>query len=205
MEITNTIIKVFPNAPIDALEKTFQHFNITTRQQQAAFVAQVGHESAGFTRTVENLNYSALGLKNTWPNRFKNKATGEPNEKANMIARNPQAIANEVYNGRMGNVPGSNDGWTYRGRGYLQITGRDNYKMVGQVMTDKGMINDPNAFVENPALLEQPLYAALSAGAFWEMNGLNRYATDIETLTKRINGGLIGLDDRKAKYTALLG
>lgn len=205
MEITNTIIKVFPNAPVDALEKTFQHFNITTRQQQAAFVAQVGHESAGFTRTVENLNYSALGLKNTWPNRFKNKVTGEPNEKANMIARNPQAIANEVYNGRMGNVPGSNDGWTYRGRGYLQITGRDNYKMVGQVMTDKGMINDPNAFVENPALLEQPLYAALSAGAFWERNGLNRYATDIETLTKRINGGLIGLDDRKAKYTALLG
>ena len=144
-------------------------------------------------------------MKNTWPNRFKNKATGEPNEKANMIARNPQAIANEVYNGRMGNVPGSNDGWTYRGRGYLQITGRDNYKMIGQVMTDKGMINDPNAFVENPALLEQPLYAALSAGAFWEKNGLNRYATDIETLTKRINGGLIGLDDRKAKYTALLG
>lgn len=205
MEITNTIIKVFPNAPIDALEKTFQHFNITTRQQQAAFVAQVGHESAGFTRTVENLNYSALGLKNTWPNRFKDKSTGEPNEKANTIARNPQAIANEVYNGRMGNVPGSNDGWTYRGRGYLQITGRDNYKMIGQVMTDKGMINDPNAFVENPALLEQPLYAALSAGAFWEKNGLNRYATDIETLTKRINGGLIGLDDRKAKYTALLG
>lgn len=205
MEITNTIIKVFPNAPIDALEKTFQHFNITTRQQQAAFVAQVGHESAGFTRTVENLNYSALGLKNTWPKRFKNKATGEPNEKANMIARNPQAIANEVYSGRMGNVPGSNDGWTYRGRGYLQITGRDNYKMIGQVMTDKGMINDPNAFVENPAILEQPLYAALSAGAFWERNGLNRYATDIETLTKRINGGLIGLDDRKAKYTALLG
>lgn len=205
MEITNTIIKVFPNAPVDALEKTFQHFNITTRQQQAAFVAQVGHESAGFTRTVENLNYSANGLKNTWPSRFKDKSTGEPNEKANAIARNPQAIANEVYNGRMGNVLGSDDGWTYRGRGYLQITGRDNYKMIGQVMTDKGMINDPNAFVENPALLEQPLYAALSAGAFWEKNGLNRYATDIETLTKRINGGLIGLDDRRAKYTALLG
>lgn len=205
MEITNTIIKVFPNAPVDALEKTFQHFNITTRQQQAAFVAQVGHESVGFTRTVENLNYSANGLKNTWPSRFKDKSTDEPNEKANAIARNPQAIANEVYNGRMGNVLGSDDGWTYRGRGYLQITGRDNYKMIGQVMTDKGMINDPNAFVENPALLEQPLYAALSAGAFWEKNGLNRYATDIETLTKRINGGLIGLDDRRAKYTALLG
>ena len=205
MEIANTILKVFPNAPVDALEKTFQHFNITTRQQQAAFVAQVGHESAGFTQIVENLNYSAAGLKNTWPSRFKDKATGEPNEKANVIARNPQAIANEVYNGRMGNIPDSNDGWTYRGRGYLQITGRDNYKMIGQVMTDKGMINDPNAFVENPALLEQPLYAAFSAGAFWEKNGLNRYATDIETLTKRINGGLIGLDDRKAKYIALLG
>ncbi len=205
MEITNTIIKVFPNAPVDALEKTFQHFNITTRQQQAAFVAQVGHESAGFTHLVENLNYSANGLMNTWPNRFKDKTTNQPNTKATSIAHNLQAIANEVYNGRMGNRVDSNDGWTYRGRGYLQITGRDNYKLVGQRMVDKQLINDSNVFIENPALLEQPLYAAYSAGAFWEANNLNRFVGQFDVLTKRINGGLIGLDDRIKKFNALLG
>lgn len=205
MEISNTIQNVFPNAPIAELDRTFQLFGIVTRQQQAAFVAQVGHESAGFTRTVENLNYSAKGLMNTWPSRFKDKTTQQPNIKATTIARNPQLIANAVYNGRMGNAVDSNDGWTYRGRGYLQITGRDNYKAIGQYMTSKGLINDPNAFIENPALLEQPMYAALSAGAFWEKNNLNRYVNDFETLTKRINGGLLGFDDRQSKYNALIG
>lgn len=205
MELLTTIAAVFPNAPIEELKRTFEIFGIVTREQQAAFIAQVGHESAGFTRLVENLNYSANGLMNTWPNRFKDKTTNQPNAKATSIARNPQAIANAVYNGRMGNRAQSNDGWTYRGRGYLQITGRDNYKLVGQRMVDKQLINDSNVFIENPALLEQPLYAAYSAGAFWEANNLNRFVGQFEVLTKRINGGLIGLDDRIKKFNALLG
>jgi putative chitinase len=155
------------------------------------------HESGGFKLLEENLNYSAKALMATWPSRF----TSE--EMANQYARNPEKIANKVYGGRMGNADeSSGEGWRYRGRGLKQLTGKENYERCGS-----GLGVD---LVSDPDLLLDPKYAALSAGWFWNKHGLNDLAdkSDIETMTKRINGGLIGLDARKAaikKAESILG
>lgn len=162
-----------------------------------AFIAQCAHESAGFSRFVENLNYSAEGLAKTWRSRFAN-ADGTPNATARKIARNPQEIANAVYNGRMGNV-NPNDGWNFRGRGAIQITGRANYEAVGRIMAQYGVIESPEVILDNPDLLASDPHNLSSACAYWVMNGLSRYAGDMKTLTRKINGGLVGLDDRLAQ------
>lgn len=141
---------------------------------------------------VENLNYSADALRRTWPSRFMP-------ELAMQVSRQPERIANIVYGGRMGNVePG--DGWKYRGRGLIQITGRDNYAACS-----KALFGD-DRLLRNPELLEQPEWACMSAAWFWDSRGLNSLADkgDIVGITKKINGGTNGLEDRKALYDKAL-
>jgi putative chitinase len=173
------------------LEETFAKYEINTPQRQACFIGQCSHESGNFKTLQENLNYSAEGLMKTWPSRFPTK------EVADQYARQPAKIAGKVYNGRLGNTS-EEEASMYLGRGLIQLTGKENYANCGTALGVD--------FVGNPTLLIEPKYAALSAGWFWNKKGLNSLAdaSDIETMTKRINGGLIGLDDRKAKIAKAL-
>jgi putative chitinase len=171
---------------LEPLLETFEKYDISTPKRQAYFIGQCMHESGGFKQLKENLNYSAKGLMATWPSRFPDMDTAEKFE------RNPEKIANKVYAGRMGNTE-DGDGAKYIGRGLIQLTGKENYANCGNAIGVD--------LVANPDLLSTPKYAALSAGWFWNKKGLNAFADadDIDTITKRINGGLIGLNDRKAK------
>lgn len=166
-------------------------FVINTPRRQAQFIAQIAHESGGFKQLTENLNYSAQGLASTWPGRF-STGTG-PNELAREIARNPEKIANAAYGLRMGNNA-QGDGWRYRGRGLIQLTGKANYQAAASA------IGAP--LVEQPDLVAEPAMAAMTAAWFWSKNGLNALADsgDTRAVTKRINGGTTGLDDRLARY-----
>jgi putative chitinase len=166
------------------LEATFAKYDISTPKRQAAFIGQCQHESGNFKTLQENLNYSAEGLMKTWPSRFPTK------EIADQYARQPAKIAGKVYNGRMGNTS-EEEAAKYLGRGLIQLTGKENYGNCGS-----GIGVD---LLSNPDLLITPEYAALSAGWFWNKKNLNALVDDVETMTKRINGGLHGLDDRKAK------
>jgi putative chitinase len=168
------------------LEETFQKYDINTTKRQACFIGQCMHESGGFRLTKENLNYSAKSLMATWPSRFPDMDTAEKYE------HNPVKIASKVYAGRMGNIT-PEDAGMYIGRGLIQLTGKDNYKAVSDALNAD--------LLTTPQLVEEPRYAALTAGWYWNKKGLNALAdsNDIETMTKRINGGLIGLEDRKAK------
>ena len=171
---------------LDPLNATFAKYDISTPARQAFFMGQCAHESGNFKVLEENLHYKAETLMRVWPSRFPDMDT------ANKYANNPQLIADKVYSGRMGNVE-EGDGWKYHGRGLIQLTGRDNYANCGL-----GLGVD---LLGNPDWLLDPKYATLSAGWFWGKRGLNVLADskDYETMTKRINGGLIGLDDRKVK------
>lgn len=165
----------------------------------AAWLATIAHESARLTRTVENLNYSAEGLARTWPARYADM-TGQPNATARRIARHPEQIANLTYAGRLGNgSAGSGDGWRYRGRGLIQITGRSNYAASGIALGLPDLIDAPE-------LLEQPHNAALSAAEWWQRHGCNALADagDMAAVTRSVNGGLTGLDDRLKLYSAAM-
>ena len=168
------------------LMDAFIKYNISTTQRQACFIGQCQHESGNFKVLQENLNYSAEGLMKTWPSRFPTK------EIADQYARNPEKIAGKVYNGRLGNTS-EEEAAKYLGRGLIQLTGKENYANCGS-----GLGVD---LVGHPDWLLDPKYAALSAGWFWNKKGLNDLADtgDYETMTKRINGGTLALDDRKAK------
>lgn len=174
---------------LEPLNETFEKYEINTKERQSAFIGQCAHESGNFKTLQENLNYSAEGLMKTWPSRFPTK------ELADQYARQPAKIAGKVYNGRLGNSS-EEEASKYLGRGLIQLTGKENYANCGL-----GLGVD---LLGNPDWLTTPKYATLSAGWFWNKKGLNALAdegteTAIETMTKRINGGLIGLDDRKAK------
>jgi len=185
--------KIFPKTTAETLSqyvepliKVFKTYEINTPLRQAHFLAQVGHESGGFNFTKENLNYSADALLKVFPKYF------NPDSAASH-ARNPKMIANRVYANRMGNGDvASNDGFNYRGRGLIQLTGKTNYtafsKSVGLDLT------------KVVPYLETPEGAAMSAGWFWDTNKLNAKAdTDnIQSVTKTINGGTNGIDDRMA-------
>jgi putative chitinase len=173
------------------LEEVFVKYDISTPIRQAAFIGQCAHESGNFKILQENLNYSAEGLMKTWPSRFPTK------EIAGQYAKNPAKIAGKVYNGRLGNGS-EEEAAKYLGRGLIQLTGKENYDNCGKAIGVD--------LIGEPTLLAQPNYAALSAGWFWNKKGLNALADarDYETMTKRINGGLIGLDDRKAKIAKAL-
>ena len=145
------------------------------------FLGQILHESAGLTQFSEDLNYSAERLCVVWPSRFPTLQSAQP------YARNPQALANKVYGGRMGNTqPG--DGWKYRGRAPIQITGHDNYAAVGKLMGQD--------LLTLPELLEQPRFALEACIAWWEDRIPDSMISDPQKVTKRVNGGLIGLADR---------
>ena len=173
------------------LNQVFVKYDIGTPKRQAAFIGQCSVESANFTRLQENLNYSAERLTQVWPSRFPSVSIAQP------YAHNPKALANFVYAGRLGNLQ-DGDGWMYIGRGLIQITGRENYANCGS-----GIGVD---IINNPELLLTPRYAALSAGWYWNRKQLNLLADsgDIETMTRRINGGLTELDERIFKITEAL-
>jgi putative chitinase len=195
MQITASHIKAiypqykYPQDLAEALNESFDKYEINTVNRAAGFLAQCGHESNGFTVLKENLNYSAEGLNKIFKKYFPTLESATP------YARNPQKIANKVYGGRMGNGPeSSGDGFKFCGRGAIQLTGHDNYS---QFAASVGMTID-----EAVADLETLDGAIESACWFWKKNGLNAICDkdDIVTMTKRINGGTIGLDDRKKHY-----
>jgi len=173
------------------LNQVFVKYDLDTPKRQAAFIGQCAVESANFTRLQENLNYSAQRLTQVWPSRFPNINMAE------AYAHNPEKLADFVYAGRMGNLQ-DGDGWKFHGRSLIQLTGRENYANCGS-----GIGVD---LIDNPDLLLTPKYAALSAGWYWNRKQLNLLADsgDIETMTKRINGGLIGIEERKAKINKAL-
>lgn len=198
-----------PEKWIDAVIATCQEFEINTPQRIASFLAQTSHESGGYTMLTENLNYRSATLAACWPNRFavlgadkkpiKENGKLVPTAVANSIAGKPELIANLVYSSRMGNGPAeSGEGWAYRGRGLKQLTGKDNYTRCGA-----GLGVD---LVSNPDLLLEPIYAARSAGWFYKTNNLSSFADvgDIKGMTKKINGGFIGLEQRQALYDTCL-
>ena len=176
-------------------------YNIDNPNRVRAFLAQIGHESGQLSAVVENLNYSAKALRSVFGKYFKTDAEAE------KYARKPEAIANVVYANRLGNGDTkSGDGWRYRGRGLIQITGKSNYNEASQKMYALPLGVD---FVDEPELLATPDYAAQSAAWWGENAGLNAVADGLggandtevfKQITKRINGGYNGLDDRLAIY-----
>ena len=170
---------------VDALNETFSRFNLTTNNQKAMFIGQCSHECGNFRLLEENLNYRAETLMKLWPKRFPSL------EFAKQYEKNPKKIANSVYANRMGNRDeASGDGYRFRGRGALQCTGHSTYFHAGKALGVD--------FVMQPDLIATPKYAALTAGWFWETHKLNppSDALDYTKVTKIINGGTIGLDDR---------
>jgi putative chitinase len=175
------------------LNMTMLNYEITTPQRQAMFLAQLAHESGSFKHVSENLNYSAEALRRVFKKYFLT------DDVALMYARQPEKIANRVYANRMGNgEESSGDGWKYRGRGLIQLTGKDNYAAFSLKANN-------NALLE-PDSVAEPELAAMSAGWFWDTNGLNKLSDtgDVRAVTRRINGGFNGLADREAKYNKLI-
>lgn len=177
-----------PESVIVMLPDTMAKFELNTPLRLAHFLAQAGHESGGFKAVSENLNYGAKGLRGIFAKYFPTE------QKALLYERKPEKIANLVYGGRMGNGPeSSGEGYKFRGRGYIQLTGKDNYKAFDAVVAEN--------IVEQPDLVATK-YPLLSAAWFFHKNGLHKIAdggaTDavVTSITKRVNGGTIGLPDR---------
>lgn len=204
----NVLKHIYPNSKQSDREKYKPHllsamtrYNIDNKNRIRSFLAQVGHESGQLSFVVENLNYSASALRSVFGKYFKT------DEEAEKYARKPEQIANIVYANRMGNGDTkSGEGWKYRGRGLIQLTGKYNYNKATNSMYALPMGVD---FVEEPELLATPEYAAQSAAWFWESNGLNALADQLggsndadifKVITKRINGGYNGLKDRLEIY-----
>lgn len=200
MITADLLVEAFDAAPgdaakfADALNAAMEEFEINTKQRQAMFLAQCAHESGHFRLVSENLNYSADGLNRVFPKYFKNAGRD-----AQDYHRQPEKIANVVYSNRMGNGDeASGDGWRFRGRGLIQLTGRSNYIACSEdLMVD---------LLENPDYLLTPEGAARSAAWFWWRNDLNEFADrgDIVGCSKRVNGGTIGLEDRKELYESAM-
>ena len=170
---------------VSALNDTFAKFNIVSVRQQAAFIGQCAHECGNFRTLEENLNYKSVTLMKLWPKRFPTQ------EIANSYEKNPKKIANMVYSSRMGNRDeASGDGYRFRGRGCIQLTGHSNYFHASKACGVD--------FVMDPDLVATPQYAAMTGGWFWSTHNCNALAEaqDWIGLTKKINGGTIGLDDR---------
>ena len=177
-----------PDAVIAMIPDTAAKFGINTPLRLAHFLAQCGHESGGFRATQENLNYSAKGLMGIFKKYFPTLALAQAYE------RKPEKIANRVYGGRMGNGPeSSGEGYKFRGRGYIQLTGKENYTAFGKSIGEDMTVNQDK--VSGP-------YALLSAAWFFSKNGLHKIADEgssdavVTKITKRVNGGTIGLADR---------
>jgi putative chitinase len=176
-----------------ALNETCEEFAIDSPFRIAGFLSNVAHESAGFKFVKENLNYSAASLMRVWPSRFPNL------EVAQRYAMQPEKIANRAYADRMGNGDeASGDGAKFLGRGLIQLTGKNNYVAYSLACNNEAL--------QHPEIVEQPKYAAESAGWFWNVNRLNTLADaqDVGGMCRRINGGYNGLDDRQMKYSKLM-
>ena len=186
----------------DAFNETFDKFNIYTAPQQASWIGQCGHECGNFKIMEENLNYRAATLLKLFPKTPKRQWGFTPEEAA-AYEKQPRKIANRIYGNRMGNRDeASGDGYRFRGSGFLQLTGHSNFFHAGKALGVD--------FVMEPELVRTPRYAAQTAGWFWQTHNLNQYADnrDFVTMTKRINGGTIGLEDRIKHIThaiAVLG
>jgi len=177
----------------ESLNETCERFAIDSPFRIAGFLSNVAHESAGFKFVKENLNYSAASLMRVWPSRFPNL------EVAQRYAMNPEKIANRAYADRMGNGDeASGDGAKFLGRGLIQLTGKNNYVAYSLACDNEAL--------QHPEIVEQPKYAAESAGWFWNVNRLNTLADaqDVGGMCRRINGGYNGLDDRQMKYAKLM-
>jgi len=174
----------------DAFNETFDQFGLRTVEQKACWIGQCGHECGNFKIMEENLNYRAPTLLKLFPKTAKRQWGFTP-EEAVDYEKQPKRIANRIYGNRMGNRDeASGDGYRFRGSGFLQLTGHSNFYHAGQALGVD--------FVMEPELVRTPKYAAMTAGWFWQTHKLNQYAdsADYKTLTKKINGGFIGLDDR---------
>lgn len=197
-KLTQVIKGVFPKCKIAEdlgyqIAQKAPLFGIDTPKRLASFLAQCGHETMGFTRFEENLNYSVDAIKRVFPKYFR---TVDPAS----YARNPEKLANRVYASRMGNGDeDSGDGWKYRGRGLIHITGRANYAFAA-TSTGKPLLDDPDLMNEDAETM------VLGAMTFWNANSLNKFADgdDIRGQTKRINGGYNGLEERQQLYRILL-
>lgn len=195
MPSIDELSQIFPHAKsanlqkyCDAVNAAMEEFGIDTPGRQAMFLAQCGHESGQFSVVEENLNYRAETLLKVFPKYFRDV---DPND----YARQPEKIANRVYSSRMGNGDeSSGDGYRYRGRGLIQLTGKNNYVKCGDALGVD--------LTENSDYLSTPEGAARSAAWFWSANGLNKFADANDNLgaTKRINGGTNGLDERNELY-----
>jgi putative chitinase len=178
---------------LEPLNETFEKYEINTPQRMAAFIGQCAHESNNFKSLEENLNYSAVRITQVWPRILLAKAQ-------DAVSKGKAAIAELIYGNRpqLGNTK-EGDGGAFFGRGIIQLTGRANYTSFATA------IGVPE-IIENPSLVATPKYACLSAGWFWDTRKLNLLADagDYTTLTKRINGGTLGLDDRIAKIKKIL-
>ena len=218
MPITSQqLLQILPNAGqvagvfVPVLNTAMNRYQIVGQKRIAAFIAQVGHESGQLTRLVENLNYSADGLANTWPTRYaepdgkggyvkvliNDKPRNKPSVLGLSLARKPEQIANATYAGRMGNTAPC-DGWKYRGRGLIQLTGKTNYRLCGEALGIDLLVQ--------PELMEKPQHACMAAAWFWSSNGLNTLADagKFDAITQRINGGQTGASDRQALYAKAL-
>ena len=182
-----------PASWAESMNNVFPTYDINTPHRVAAFLAQCGHESGGWTVFEENLNYSAQGLNSIFKKYFPTLESAQP------YARKPEMIANKIYANRMGNgAPETGDGYKYRGRGPIQLTGKDNYRAFA-----KDMFEDWENLFENPDWVTSDRdFALMSAIWFWNKNKLNVQADsgDIKLMTKKINGGYIGLEDRIKHY-----
>jgi putative chitinase len=179
---------------VDSLNDVCDYYEVSnTPQRLACFLAQISHESGGFNFVKENLNYGAKGLMATFKKYFPTE------DLAKQYERKPAMIANRVYANRMGNGPeSSGDGYKFCGRGLIQLTGKDNYTRFANALEI--------SVDECVAYMETPEGACSSAGWFWDSNSLNNYCDrgDFVGLTKRINGGTIGLADRQHHYEVAL-
>lgn len=183
-----TLQGVMPRASIkwlEALCNGVAQYRIDSKNRFACFAGQLAHETAEFTKFEESLNYSAERLMQVWPKRFPDLASATP------YARNSRALANKVYASRMGNGPEeSGDGWLYRGRGAIQLTGLDNYEKYGKMIGVD--------LVAHPEKLLEPVIGISVAGAYWVSHGCNELADANKQaeITKAINGGDVGLAHR---------
>lgn len=163
----------------------------STPEHVAMWIAQVGHESAGLTRLVESLNYTPDGLMATWPTRY-TRALAIEHGRTQDKAADQRAIEMHVYGDRLGNRPGTDDGWRYRGRGPIQVTGRANYRECGQAI---GVDLE-----SEPSLLELRSTGAASTAWYWRKHKLTGFGGDVLSVTRKINGGTNGIEDRQRRY-----
>jgi putative chitinase len=185
--ISPTAARVF----VEPLAEAFMRFDISTPSRRAAFIAQASHESAGFTRLEESLYYrTPERIRQMWPTRVPSM------REAQHLCRNPKGLANVVYANRLGNGdPESGDGYRFLGRGLFQLTGKANYGAAAVALQ--------RPYVEQPELVAQPMDAALTAGWYWQANGLNMLAdgAQIDQITLRVNGpAMVAADDRRSLY-----